>query len=70
MRCRCCWRQGRWDRDERWRWAVVRGGLAPVCRGSGRDDAGVRNRMLMGAAWCAGVAHCDCALGEAGCATD
>lgn len=72
MHCRCCWRRGRWDMDERWRWAVVRGGLELVCRGSARDGCEVRSRMLTGAACCAGYCAlrlCSGALGEAGCAT-
>ena len=72
MRCRFCWSRGRWDTGERWRWAGVRGVLVLVCRGCARDDAGVRNRMLMGAACCAvycALRLCSQALGEAGCAT-
>ena len=70
MRCKYCWRRGRWDMGEMW--AVVRAGLVLVCRGSTRADVGVRSRMLMGAACCAlycALRLCSRALGEAGCAT-
>lgn len=43
-----------------------------MCIRSARDDAGVRSRMLMGAAWCAvyrALRLCAQALGAAGCAT-
>ena len=51
MRCRCCWRRGRWDLVERW--VVVRGGGVLMGIGSVRDGCEVRSRMLRGAACCA-----------------